>query len=176
MGAFGLPNPKSPRLPVPGAAPSPAAKPSRTWTASVWLGWFGSGTYVPKRTESKRGGGTISATRRSAGTCGSRAQRERGAASAAMGLRPAAVEEEDTPTHAKGWPGPVPGAGRSKGILTRRRRRRRCAARAGPARAFRAARGGRVVSGPRAACVRIRGWTGPCVTDPRPVRAGPGRA
>ncbi|GAA0577484.1 hypothetical protein GCM10010394_02550 [Streptomyces crystallinus] len=54
-------------------------------TASRWLGWFGSGTYVSKRTESNRGGGTISATRRSAGTWGSRAQSDSGAASV-MGL------------------------------------------------------------------------------------------
>ena len=58
--------------------PRPAAKPLRTVTASVWLGWFGSGMYVSKRTESKRGGGTISATSRSAGTCGSRAHSDGG--------------------------------------------------------------------------------------------------
>ncbi|GHI76999.1 hypothetical protein Sspor_25600 [Streptomyces spororaveus] len=56
-------------------------------TASDWLGWVGSGSYVSKRTESNRGGGTISATSRSAGTRGSRAQRAWGPASA-MGGRP----------------------------------------------------------------------------------------
>ncbi len=64
----------------------PRSRPGR-WTASVWLGWFGSGMYVSKRTESNRGGGTISATSRSAGTCGSRAHRDSGAASA-IGLEP----------------------------------------------------------------------------------------
>ncbi|GGR96028.1 hypothetical protein GCM10010236_58290 [Streptomyces eurythermus] len=56
--------------------------------------------YVAKRTESKRGGGTISATSRSAGTCGSRAHRERGPASV-TGPEPGAVLEEDTVIHAK---------------------------------------------------------------------------
>lgn len=51
--------------------------------------------YVSKRTESKRGGGTISATRRSAGTSGSRAHRDSGAASA-IGLWAGAVVEDDT--------------------------------------------------------------------------------
>lgn len=59
-----------------GAEPFPpprvVANCSRTWTASYWLGWFGSGMYVPKLTSENRGGGTISATSRSAGTTGRR--------------------------------------------------------------------------------------------------------
>src|SRR5258706_559417 len=59
LAALPLPNPRRPRLgaPVACAPPSPAAKVSRTPTAWIWLGWFGSGMYVAKRTESKRGGG-----------------------------------------------------------------------------------------------------------------------
>lgn len=91
------------RLPAPLACapPSPVAKPSSTLTASLWLGWFGSGMYVLKRTESKRGGGTISATSRSAGTCGSRAYRDSGVASA-VGPVPEAAVEVDTLTHSTG--------------------------------------------------------------------------
>ncbi len=63
--------------------------------------------YVLKRTESKRGGGTISATRRSAGTWGSRAHRESGAeAVPAIGVGPGAAEpeegeEDDTVVHGR---------------------------------------------------------------------------
>ncbi|GAA2381091.1 pyrimidine reductase family protein [Streptomyces coeruleofuscus] len=57
--------------------------------------------YVLKRTESNRGGGTISATSRSAGTRGSRAHRDSGAGSV-TGPVPEGAGEEDTVHHATG--------------------------------------------------------------------------
>ncbi|GGT95293.1 hypothetical protein GCM10010244_20930 [Streptomyces coeruleorubidus] len=59
--------------------------------------------YVLKRTESNRGGGTISATSRSAGTCGSRAHRDSGAGSV-TGPDPEGAGEEDTVHHARACP------------------------------------------------------------------------
>ncbi len=90
-------------LPGPGGVrpAEPRREALRTRTASVWLGWFGSGMYVSKRTASKRGGGTISATRRSAGTWGSRAHRDSGATSAGE-LGPEAGVEDGTVPQLKG--------------------------------------------------------------------------
>ncbi|BFO16532.1 hypothetical protein SHKM778_29200 [Streptomyces sp. KM77-8] len=62
---------------------------------------------MEKRTESNRGGGTISATSRSAGTRGSRAHSESGATSA-IGPGREAAEEDDTVPHATGR-GTLPG-------------------------------------------------------------------
>ncbi|GGZ88800.1 hypothetical protein GCM10010389_28980 [Streptomyces echinoruber] len=64
---------------------------------------------MEKRTESNRGGGTISATSRSAGTCGSRAHSDSGAVPALGPVPEAAVVEaalvEDTLPHARACPG-----------------------------------------------------------------------